>query len=372
MELLHAAETVDLRRVFSPEHGLTGDVDASVADDRDPATGVVVHSLYGPRRRPTAEMLGDLDAIVVDLQDAGARFYTYATTMAYVMEEAARHGVRVVVLDRPNPIGGSVEGPGLDPSAVGFTGYLSMPIRHGLTLGELARVFNAERGLGVDLDVVPMVGWTRSAWYDETGLVWVDPSPNLRTIGQATLYPGIGAWEHTNISVGRGTDTPFELVGAPWIDGVALARHLNDRRLPGVRFYPVEFTPTSSRFVGERLEGIRILVTQRRLLRPVRTDGVEIATALHRLHPEAFDIDAAARLLGSRTVIERIKRGDDPAAIARSWRGGERDWRDRVARYLLYGPEQPGRPDRSDEVVSPRLPPPAKAPAPATEVTPAP
>ena len=336
IDLLHRAPDVDLRRLFSPEHGIRGDVDTQVADDIDPATGLTIHSLYGTARRPTAAMLEGLDVMVIDLQDAGARFYTYATTMAYVMEAAADQGLRVVVLDRPNPVNGvAVEGPALDDGVQGFTGYHSMPVRHGLTLGELARVFNDEREIRVELDVVAMEGWRRGLWFDETGVTWVSPSPNLRTVGQAALYPGIGAIEATNVSVGRGTDTPFEQIGAPWVDGVGLSRFLNDRGLPGVRFYPVEFRPTSSAFARELCRGVHVIVTNRDALRPVRV-GLEIAAALYRLHPSVFDLDGAVRLLGSQDALDRIKAGDDPADIAASWSQGEREWRSRVAPFLLY------------------------------------
>ena len=338
IDLLHTASNVDLSRLFSPEHGIRGDLDTRVPDEVDEATGVTVSSLYGDTRRPTATSLDALDTIVIDLQDAGARFYTYAATMAYVMEAAAARSLRVVVLDRPNPINGiAVEGPLLDDSTRGFTGYLSMPVRHGLTMGELARLFNAEGNISVDLHVVPMQGWRRWQWYDETGLTWINPSPNLRSVTQATLYPGIGAIEGANLSVGRGTDTPFEQVGAPWIDGRQLAAALANRGLAGVRFYPVEFTPTTSDYAGERCQGVRMTVTNRDALRPVRL-GLEIAAALHRLYPAEFDLDGAGRLLGSRDVVDRLRAGHDPSAIAAIWADGERVWRDRVAPYLLYEP----------------------------------
>ena len=338
LDLLHQAPEVDLRRLFSPEHGMRGELDTQVADDLDPVTGLTIYSLYGNTRRPTAAMLEGLDVMVIDLQDVGARFYTYATTMAYVMESAAKQGLRVVVLDRPNPVNGlAVEGPVLDESARGFTGYHSMPVRHGLTLGELAMVFNDEREIQVELEVVAMEGWRRELWFDETGVPWVSPSPNLRTVGQTVLYPGIGAIEGTNISVGRGTDTPFEQIGAPWVEGVRLSRFLNDRGLPGVRFYPVEFRPTSSAFAHELCRGVHLIVTNRDVLRPVRV-GLEIAAALHLLHAAAFDLDAAARLLGSQDALDRIKAGDDPADIAASWSEEEREWRGRVAPFLLYRP----------------------------------
>ncbi len=336
LDLLRAAPGVEVRALLSPEHGFGADLDAAVADAREPRTGLPIHSLYGATRRPTARMLEGVDTIVVDLQDVGARFYTYATTMAYAMEAAAERGLRVVVLDRPNPITGeAVEGPLLDADRLGFTGYLSLPVRHGLTLGELAGLFNAERGLGVDLEIVELGGWRRELWFDETGLTWVDPSPNMRTVTQAALYPGIGAIEGANLSVGRGTDTPFERLGAPWVDGAALARRLNARRLPGVRFYPVTFSPRSSRYAGQPCGGVQIIVTDRDALEPVRL-GLEVAAALQRLHGDRLELDGTVHLLGSREALERIRAGEDPAAVAAAWVAGERAWRRRRAPYLLY------------------------------------
>ena len=336
IDLLQAAPEVEVAVLLSPEHGLGADAEGSVADARDPLTGLPIHSLYGETRRPTTRMLERVDTVVVDLQDAGARFYTYAATLAYVLEAAAERGVRVVVLDRPNPIGGAaVEGPLLDADQTGFTGYLPMPVRHGMTLGELARLFNAEREIGVELEVVPLRGWRRDLWFDETGLTWVNPSPNLRSVTQAALYPGIGAIEGANLSVGRGTDTPFERLGAPWVDGAALAERLNARRLPGVRAYPVTFIPAAGPYAGELCRGIHLIVTDRDALRPVRL-GVEIAAALHQRHAGRFEIDRTLRLLGSRETLRRIKDGDDPAAVAASWAAGEQAWRARRAPYLLY------------------------------------
>lgn len=336
LEILHEAVEVELTAIFSPEHGLRTDRDEAVDSGIDADTGLPIHSLYGATRRPTAEMLDGLDAVVVDLQDAGARFYTYMTTVAYLMEEAGPRGVEVVVLDRPNPINGTaIEGPVLETDLLGFTGYLEMPIRHGLTLGELARLFEGERGLEVALDVVPMRGWTRDLWYDETGLGWIDPSPNLRSVTQAALYPGIGAIEWSNISVGRGTDAPFEHVGAPWIDGVRLARELNAGSLPGVQFYPVAFTPAASRYAGERCEGVRILVTDRAALRPVRV-GVELAAAIERLHPDDYDPAPTLPLLGSRSTLAAIERAASGADLVSGWDEAAADWRLRRAPYLLY------------------------------------
>ncbi len=337
IDLLFRAPDVTLVSLMSPEHGIRGILDSSVPSTRDEATDLPVHSLYGTTRRPTDEMLAGVDAVVIDLQDVGTRFYTYMTSMAYVMEEAATRRIKVVVLDRPNPIGGlRIEGPALGEAARGFTGYFAgMPIRHGLTLGELARLFNEEGAIGADLTVVSMSGWRRESWFDQTGLPWINPSPNMRNLYAATLYPGLGALEQTNVSVGRGTDTPFEQVGAPWIDGVSLADAMNARAIPGVRFYPVRFTPETSKFAGEACGGVFVVVTDRDLVQPVRV-GVEMASALVRLFRRDFDIDAAAGLFGSRADLERIRNGDDPAVIAASWAGAERRWRQLTARFLLY------------------------------------
>ena len=337
IDLLHAAKDVSLVALFSPEHGIRGILDAKVPSEVDERTKLPIHSLYGDTRRPTADMLKGVDAILIDLQDIGARFYTYMTTMAYVMEEAAKRGIPVFVLDRPNPINGyQIEGPTLDKTTVGFTGYFpAMPVRHGMTLGELARLFNAENKLGAALTVVPMKNWDRNRWFDETGLPWINPSPNMRNLLQAALYPGVGAIEGTNISVGRGTDTPFEQIGAPWIDGVQLAEALNGRGIAGVRFYPVRFTPTSSKYAKEECQGVFMVVTDRAALRPVRL-GLELASMLHKLYGARFEVEAAERLLGSREGIARIRAGDDPAAIAASWAAGEARWRLLRAKYLLY------------------------------------
>jgi uncharacterized protein YbbC (DUF1343 family)/CubicO group peptidase (beta-lactamase class C family) len=336
IDLLHKAPGVTLVALFSPEHGIRGILDAAVPSSVDEKTDLTIHSLYGETRRPTEAMLSGIDTLVLDLQDIGARFYTYMTTMAYAMEEAAKRNIRVVVLDRPNPVNGyAIEGPDLDDEARGFTGYMRMPIRHGMTLGELARLFNAENKIGADLQVIAMRGWRRDAWYDETRLPWINPSPNMRNLIQATLYPGIGAFESANVSVGRGTDTPFEQIGAPWIDGVALAEALNARRLPGVSFYPIRFTPTASKFANEECQGVFILVLDRSAVHPVRV-GVEIASALWKLHGAKFEMDRAARLFGSVRDIGRIKAGDDPGAIAARWAGAEARWRRVRAKYLLY------------------------------------
>jgi uncharacterized protein YbbC (DUF1343 family)/CubicO group peptidase (beta-lactamase class C family) len=337
LDAFRNAPGVQLASILSPEHGLAAALDSDVASARDEKSGLVIHSLYGETQRPTPAMLEGIDAIVIDLVDVGARFFTYPTTVAYVMEEAARKKVPVIVLDRPNPITGAIEGPTLDEGLAHFAGYFSMPARHGLTLAELATLFNGENRIGADLSVVEARGWQRDQWFDETALLWTNPSPNMRNLHQATLYPGIGAIEWTNVSVGRGTETPFEQVGAPWIDGARLSQTLNARRLPGIRFYPVRFTPASSVYANEACEGVFMVVTDRNALRPVRV-GVEIAAALHKLHPDKFDFKNTVRLLGSQAAIDRIRKGDDPAEIAASWSKDEAEWRLRRNKYLIYRP----------------------------------
>jgi len=336
IDLLDGAGNLELIALFSPEHGIRGIHDDRVPSSRDKKTGLVIHSLYGKRLRPTPEMLAGIDTIVVDLQDIGTRFYTYMTTMAYMLEAAAKHKVKVMVLDRPNPINGlQIEGPLLDQKFIGFTGYFPMPIRHGLTMGELALLFKGENDIEVDLTIVKMKGWRRRYWYDETGQPWVNPSPNMQNLIQATLYPGIGAIEGTNISVGRGTAAPFEQIGAPWIDGVKLAATLNAKALAGVRFYPVSFIPQASKFVGELCQGVFILVTDRQALRPVRL-GLEVASALHRLYPDKYRLEDEKNLLGSETALIQILAGEDPAGIVKTWQTDEKYWRQLRRRYLLY------------------------------------
>ena len=257
LDLLADAPDVLLLTLFSPEHGIRGEVDAPVADGIDVKTGLPIHSLYGARTAPTAEQVKGLDTLIYDVQDIGTRFYTYISTLGRCMEAAAEHKLRFIVLDRPNPIGGiAVEGPIADSDLLDFTAYHTIPVRHGLTVGELARLFAAEKELPLDLHVLKMEGWTRDMWWDETNLTWINPSPNMRSATQALLYPGIGLIEFTNVSVGRGTDTPFEHIGAPWIRERDLAESLNDRNLPGVRFVPVRFTPGSSTHAGRPCGGV--------------------------------------------------------------------------------------------------------------------
>jgi uncharacterized protein YbbC (DUF1343 family)/CubicO group peptidase (beta-lactamase class C family) len=337
IDLLAKAPGVTLAALFSPEHGIRGEADDRIESSRDQKTGLVVNSLYGKTLRPTAAMLDGLDVVVVDLQDAGARIYTFPAAIAYFMEEAAARKLPIVVLDRPNPIDGfDIEGPAQDAGGNRYVGYLPMPLRHGLTIGELARLFNGEARLGADVTVVPMKNWRRDDWFDDTGLAWVNPSPNMRNMVAATVYPGIGAIEGTNISVGRGTDTPFEQIGAPWIDGRALAAALNASALPGVRFYPVTFTPAAdAKLGGQKCQGVFLIVTDRDRLRPVRV-GLQIASTLSRLYGAQFKLEDAATLFAPRAMLEKIRAGADPAAIAASWAADEEKWRLTRAKYLLY------------------------------------
>lgn len=336
IDLLHGAPEVQLAALFSPEHGLRGQADEQVASGHDPQTELPVHSLYGAVRRPTEPMLEGLDALVFDIQDAGARFYTYSSTMAYAMEAAAHKGIAFYVLDRPNPITAErVQGPVMDADLRSFTGYFPLPVRHGMTMGELARLFNGENRIGVRLQVIGMRGYRRAAWYDETGLPWVGPSPNLRTLTQATLYPGVALVEGANLSVGRGTDSPFELLGAPWIDGGRLAAYLNGRGIPGVRFEAADFVPRENRYGQQLCHGVRIVLVDRETL-DAPALGVEIASALQRLYPTQFELDKTLGMIGARWVVQAIKDGQDPREIAQRWQGRLAAFRALRAKYLLY------------------------------------
>ena len=336
IDVLNKATNVKLVALFSPEHGIRGAADDKVSDSKDEQTGLPIYSLYGETRRPKPEQLKDLDALVFDVQDIGTRFYTYIATLGYVMEEAAKAKLPVFVLDRPNPIAGlEIEGPVADADKFSFTAYHAIPVRHGMTIGELAKLFNQERGIGCDLRVVEIVGWRRSMWLDETNLSWVNPSPNMRSLTEATLYPGIGLLETTNVSVGRGTDTPFEVVGAPWIDGQQLALYLNNQSIAGVRFVPLRFTPASSVFKGEECGGVNIIITDRAKFRSVRS-GLELAVALRKLYPAQWKVDSYARLLVNADALERLKHGDSAGEIARSWSERLEEFRKARARVLLY------------------------------------
>jgi uncharacterized protein YbbC (DUF1343 family) len=327
---------VKLVALFSPEHGISGKADAAIANATDAKTGLPVYSLYGETRLPTDEMLKGVDVLLFDVQDAGVRFYTYVTTMAYCMEAAAKHHVRFVVFDRPNPLGGDViEGPMLDPARKSFTGYFPMPVRYGMTLGELAKMFNAEDKIGADLRVFSMMNWRRGQTYDQTRLTWIPPSPNLRTVNAAFLYPGVEILQAGGISVGRGTDAPFEIIGAPWIRADEFATALESRKIPGVRFRAAQFTPTDGLYSGQPCQGVSIAISDRAELQSVRM-GLEIADALHRMYPDRFQLDKIVELLGSQSTVDRLKRGDAPADIVAGWSADLAKFRAMREKYLLY------------------------------------
>ena len=336
IDLLAGAPGVKLRAIFSPEHGLEGIVDANVPHGRDAATGLPVWSLYGATRRPSAEMLAGIDTIVFDVQDVGVRYYTYLATLVYVLEEASKRAIAVVVLDRPNPIGGRiVEGPVMDADLRSFTAPHPIPVRTGMTIGEFARMVVAERHLPVSLTVVPLGQWQRGQWFDQTGLAWSNPSPNIRTPQQALLYSGIGLLESTNLSVGRGTETPFEVIGAPWITRAdELAEALNGRGLAGIRFEPVRFTPTSSVYAGQAVGGVQFHVTDREAVRPV-TVAIAVARELVERYPQ-FRPAAIQNLLVNRATMWAFLRGD-PVARILVWAEVTRaSFLQRRASYLMY------------------------------------
>jgi uncharacterized protein YbbC (DUF1343 family) len=336
IDLMRRSSALKLVEVFSPEHGLTADVEGTIASNFDSASGLPVLSLYGAVKRPTDGMLDGVDALVFDIQDAGARFYTYPTTMAYAMEAAARKGVDFYVLDRPNPINAAiVQGPVMDSGLRSFTGFYPLPVRHGMTIGELAELFNAQAGIGARLHVIRMAGYRRGEWYDQTGLRWIAPSPNLRTLTQAALYPGVAIVEGANVSVGRGTDSPFELVGAPWIDGARLCAYLKRRSIPGVAFAPVSFTPQEAPYENRDCHGVRITLLDRQALNSPEL-GVELASALERLYPDHFNLDATTGMVGARWIVHSLRDGEDPRQIAQRWGGDLAAFRRLRQQYLLY------------------------------------
>jgi uncharacterized protein YbbC (DUF1343 family)/CubicO group peptidase (beta-lactamase class C family) len=330
---------VQVVAVFSPEHGFLGKEDRpGIQDSVDAETGLKVFSLYGATQRPTAAMLQGIDTLVFDIADVGVHFYTYETTMAYALEEAAKAKIPIFVLDRPNPITGTrVEGPLLDAANKSFVGYLAgTPVRHGMTMGELARMFNAENQLGANLTVIAMQDWQRGDWFDSTNLPWINPSPNMRSLKAATLYPGLCLMESSrNWSLGRGTDAPFEQVGADFVNGRELATYLNKRLLPGVRAYPTSFTPTESNFRGTRIQGVRFELTNRELFDATRL-GLELAAAVQALYPGKIDFSLSKRLIGSDDVIRRLTAGEDPRLIQQSYQEALEAFVTRREPYLLY------------------------------------
>lgn len=335
-DILAESSVVSLKAFFGPEHGIRGAVDEKVPDGKDPKTGLPVYSLYGERYEPTAEQLAGIETLVYDIQDIGCRFYTFLSTLGHCLTAAAKYNKRFVVLDRPNPIGGvAMEGPIADKDKLAFVAWHPIPVRHGMTMGELARLIVAEKNLKVELTVVPCEGWKRRLYGDATGLTWINPSPNMRSLTQATLYPGVGLIEFTNISVGRGTDTPFEWIGAPYIEPRRLASALNAKNLPGIRFIPVYFTPKASKFAGERCGGVNFLVTDRLKLQPVRV-GIELALTLRQLYPSAWQAEKLMTLLVNRQAMEGVLAGEDYATLARRWSPGLRAFANRRKPHLLY------------------------------------
>jgi len=348
IDVLASVPGISLDAIFSPEHGVTGTLDTTdIKNAKDAATGIAVYSVYGASdaaRRPPMDVLKRLDAVVIDLADAGARFYTFETTTGYFLEAAAQAGIGVVILDRPNPITGSfVQGPVSDSASnsnsndgrESFTNYFPEPVRHGMTLGELAKMFNGERHIGARLEVVAIEGWQPGDWFDSTGLVWVNPSPNLRNLTEAALYPGVALIEGTNVFGGRGTDTPFEVVGAPWIKSRELATYLNGRGIQSVRFVPIVFTPSSSNFAGERCEGVNLIVLDRNTLDSPEL-GIELASTLHKLYPNDFKMERMADLLVNQAVFEAIGAGEDPRRIAEDWQERLEVFVRLREKYLLY------------------------------------
>ena len=335
LELLNDAPDVDLVALFSPEHGIAGKLDAHVGDSQDPTTGLRIYSLYGETRRPTDEMLAGVDTLVFDIQDIGARFYTYIATLGLTMEAAAQHHIRYVVLDRPNPITGTrVFGP-LPDVQDRFTSYHNIPIVHGMTVGELARMYNAERNIGVELEVIKTDGWRRSMWLDETLRTWVNPSPNMRSLTQATLYPAVCLIEACNVSVGRGTDTPFELFGAPWIDSRQLASRLNSLDLKGIRFLSYHFTPTASKHAKTECGGVQIVLIDRNAFDPMET-GLAIVRELNNLFGDDFEVDKVNNLLFSKQVLEAVKKSPRRKRFEALWEDDLTEFTKRRESFLLY------------------------------------
>jgi uncharacterized protein YbbC (DUF1343 family) len=337
IELLMKAQGVKIVCLFSPEHGLYGAVDEKVGNSTDPKTGLKVWSLYGETRRPTEEMLKGVDTLVFDIADVGARFYTYSATLGICMETAAKNKLAMFVLDRPNPCTGLLpEGPIADKKSQGFTAYGPMPVAHGMTFGELAQMYKGDFGVSeCDLHVVKMEGWKRDMWFDETGLMWINPSPNMRNVTQALLYTGTCLLEATNVSVGRGTDQPFELFGAPWIDGRKLSAALNEQKLAGVRFVPIEFTPTSSKFKDQKCQGVFIIVTDRNVIKPVEA-GVAMAWTLNKLFGEKFESAKVVRLLQNEATQKAWMEATSPADVAKVWQSDLDAFKKIREKYLIY------------------------------------
>jgi len=336
IQVFAKASGVELVALFSPEHGASGMADETIASSKDPTTGLPIFSLYGESRRPTDEMLAGIDALVFDIQDAGVRFYTYTTTMAYCMEEAAKHNIAFYVLDRPNPLGGElIEGPMLDPDKTNFVGYFPTPVRYGLTIGELAQLYNNEHHINCDLHVIPMKNWHRNYFFESTGIRWVPPSPNLRTVKGSIVYPGLEILQNAGVSVGRGTETPFEEFGAPWMDGAVLSSTLNALHLPGLHFVDDPFIPVSGLYAGQRCGGVGVRIIDRGAVRSMRM-GLEIATLLRKLYPANFDPAKLLPLVGNSDTIRQLQEGVSPEKIVESWSTALAAYDQTRRKYFLY------------------------------------
>ncbi len=336
VDVLTHAPGVQVVAIFSPEHGLGGSRDEKISSAKDPVSGLPAYSLYGDTLRPTDEMLAGIDALVFDLQDAGVRFYTYTTTMAYCMEEAAKRKIAFFVLDRPNPLNGEiVEGPVLDADKTSFTAYFSLPVRYGLTIGELAQLFNAENQMHCDLHVIEMKGWKRNYFYEDTGLRWIPPSPNLRTLKGSILYPGLEILQNAGVSVGRGTETPFEEFGAPWMRGEDVAARLTERHVAGLRFVAQDFIPVVGLNAGQRCGGVAIRVMDKRVVRSMSM-GIEIASVLHTLYPEKFDAAKILPLTGNAETVKLLEANAPAEEIVAGWKADLAAFEAMRRKYLLY------------------------------------
>jgi uncharacterized protein YbbC (DUF1343 family) len=336
INVLAHAPGVQVVALFSPEHGIAGHSDEKLPSSKDASTGLPIFSLYGDHLRPTDEMLQGIDALVFDVQDAGVRFYTYTTTMAYCMEEAAKHHIAFFVLDRPNPLNGDiVEGPMLDTEKTSFVAYYPLPVRYGLTIGELAQFFNTENHINAELHVIPMKNWHRNYFFESTGLKWIPPSPNLRTLKGSLLYPGLEILQNAGVSVGRGTEAPFEEFGAPWINGEEVASVLNAKNLPGVHFVNQPFVPVSGLYAGQHCGGVGVRVTDRTALRSMRV-GLEIAAELHKKYPDQFDVTKILLLLGNDSTIQQLQAGTPSSEIIASWAKDLAAYDATRRRYFLY------------------------------------
>jgi uncharacterized protein YbbC (DUF1343 family) len=336
IDVLAHAPGVQVVAIFSPEHGLGGLTDERVSSGKDTLTGLQVFSLYGETLRPTDEMLKGVDTLVFDLQDAGVRFYTYTTTMAYCMEEAAKRHIAFYVLDRPNPIGGEIiEGPVLDADKTSFVAYFPIPIRYGLTIGELAQFFNSENHIGADLHIIAMKNWHRKYFFESTGLRWIPPSPNLRTIKGSIVYPGLEILQNASVSVGRGTEAPFEEFGAPWMDGEKVASALNAAHLPGLKFVSQPFIPVNGLYAGKRCGGVGIRIGDRGAVRAI-TAGIELALLLQKMYPSDFDVSKTIFLLGNATTVQKLKEGVPASEIVASWQPALAEYDKTRRHYFLY------------------------------------